>query len=127
MTNQRSLEEVISTNFSVECSHDTFSNSSIPTTAESNRIKIEDPFLYYSNETIRMKTLKMVEVSESDASQERGERKTRLSFELHPSLILEDVMTEIFGDDISWGSGHDVEDNAKGNGKTDLLTVLLRW
>eukprot|EP00579_Thalassiosira_antarctica_P005221 CAMPEP_0201892820 /NCGR_PEP_ID=MMETSP0902-20130614/37317_1 /ASSEMBLY_ACC=CAM_ASM_000551 /TAXON_ID=420261 /ORGANISM="Thalassiosira antarctica, Strain CCMP982" /LENGTH=101 /DNA_ID=CAMNT_0048424413 /DNA_START=53 /DNA_END=358 /DNA_ORIENTATION=+ len=101
MTDQRSPEEVMSTNSSVEGSQDTFSNSSIPTTAESNSIKTEDPFLYYSNETIRMKTLKMVEVSESDASQERGDRKTRLSFELHPSLILEDVMTEIFGDDIS--------------------------
>ena len=122
MTDQRSPEEVMSTNSSVEGSQDTFSNSSIPTTAESNSIKTEDPFLYYSSETIRMKTLKMVEVSESDASQERGDRKTRLSFELHPSLILEDVMTEIFGDDISWGSRYDVEDNAKGNVKTDILT-----
>lgn len=54
----------------------------------------KDAFLYYSNDAVRMKTLKMEEVSE----EEKGvavERKQRLSFELHPSLVLEDLISEL--------------------------------
>eukprot|EP00584_Thalassiosira_punctigera_P000714 CAMPEP_0172530010 /NCGR_PEP_ID=MMETSP1067-20121228/3900_1 /TAXON_ID=265564 ORGANISM="Thalassiosira punctigera, Strain Tpunct2005C2" /NCGR_SAMPLE_ID=MMETSP1067 /ASSEMBLY_ACC=CAM_ASM_000444 /LENGTH=149 /DNA_ID=CAMNT_0013314153 /DNA_START=99 /DNA_END=548 /DNA_ORIENTATION=+ len=70
--------------------------------AESSCVS-KDAFLYYSDDQIRMKALKLEE--NQAASTERGsnqfERKTRLSFELHPSLILGDMMDELLNEDES--------------------------
>lgn len=76
-------------------------------------LKVRDPFLYYSNGKIRMRELRLQDM-ENDSSDDRSsssslssqdksmvacERKTRITFELHPSLVLEDLMRELFEDD----------------------------
>ena len=80
-------------------------------------LKVQDPFLYYSNDQVRMKELRFLQDEEVDSSDDDSSytslsnqaqptttycaRKTRISFELHPSLLLEDLMTddEFLGDD----------------------------
>lgn len=76
-------------------------------------LKVLDPFLYYSNDKIRMRELRLQDVkndssddlssSASPSPQEKStaacERKTRISFELHPHLLLEDLMRELFEED----------------------------
>ena len=71
--------------------------------------RYDDAFLYYSNDDVRIKTLKMAEdptpeqVSEpqqrSISTSSASERKTMISFELHPSLIMEDVLADLCDDD----------------------------
>ena len=87
----------------------TSSDSNSLTTAEKKNntktvldIKAQDPFLYYSNDTIRMKTLKLEQVTNKDHDvvssrdqQHPVKRKTRHSFELHPSLLLDDLLTDL--------------------------------
>ena len=59
-----------------------------------------DAFAYYSNDQVRIQTLKLWGRSsnnnqeEPQSQQQHQERKTRISFELHPSLILEDILNE---------------------------------
>lgn len=58
-----------------------------------------DPFLYYSNDRVRMRELRLEdEEEEEDSSDEQStnscERKTRLTFELHPSLLLDDDLID---------------------------------
>ena len=61
-----------------------------------------DPFLYYSNDRVRMRDLRLegveVEDSSNDGQQEQSTssivRKTRITFELHPSLLLDDLMDD---------------------------------
>jgi hypothetical protein len=74
-------------------------------------LKVQDPFLYYSNDQVRMKELLLQDDDSSDdessptslSDQEQqtttSVRKTRISFELHPSLLLEDLMDELLLDD----------------------------
>ena len=72
---------------------------SSPTRAEAKH----DAFSHYSNDVTRMNTLLMKEVPKSQRQQRviPQERKTRISFEVHPSLILEDLLfDEVVGDDI---------------------------
>lgn len=66
-----------------------------------------DAFLYYSNDEVRINALKL----RGDGSRDNHEthleveveRKTKLSFELHPSLLLEDLFDgvddDMFGDE----------------------------
>ena len=77
--------------------------------------KVEDAFLYYSNDQVRMKELLLQDVEDDSSDDEPSStsvsnqeqsttscvRKTRITFELHPSLLLEDLMNddELFGDD----------------------------
>mmetsp|Transcript_39045 Transcript_39045/g.66585 ORF Transcript_39045/g.66585 Transcript_39045/m.66585 type:complete len:157 (+) Transcript_39045:88-558(+) len=76
--------------------------------AESSRFttlqkhKSDDPFLCYSDDTVRLKILKYEEVDETSLSEVKAKsstrvRKTRLSFELHPSVLLEDFLDEMYG------------------------------
>jgi hypothetical protein len=74
------------------------------------KTKLEDPFLYYSNDDVRMKRLMgkdnnstATQDSHDDGSQGRVQdsagtgyitRKTRLSYEVHPSLFFEDSQDE---------------------------------
>ncbi|KAK1733179.1 hypothetical protein QTG54_016156 [Skeletonema marinoi] len=55
--------------------------------------KNEDPFMYYSHQETRMNAL-LLSSGENDAqvARESQVRKTRISFELHPSLLLEDLL-----------------------------------
>jgi hypothetical protein len=81
-------------------------------------LKVQDPFLYYSDDKNRMKELRLQDTSSSSSSSEDDDsasstaddehtpsstcvRKTRISFELHPSLLLEDFIMgdELLGDD----------------------------
>ena len=67
-----------------------------------------DAFLYYSNDDVRMKKL-LLKDNESDSNEEAREeqqaipqaveRKTRISFELDPLLIMEDELLAMFDDD----------------------------
>jgi hypothetical protein len=69
-----------------------------------HHLKVQDPFLYYSNDQVRMKELQLQEEDSSNEAstslsiQEQhtttSVRKTRISFELHPSLLLEDFLLD---------------------------------
>ncbi|KAL7543083.1 hypothetical protein ACHAWF_007322 [Thalassiosira exigua] len=73
-----------------------------------------DRFLYYSDNDVRLRTLKMVEAHGADVFKDGPrpvscERKTRMSFELHDSLIMEDLLDEMCSDDdMSAGDGCDL-------------------
>ena len=58
--------------------------------------KSDDPFLFYSNDDVRMSALKLKEVSETERP---TERKTRISFELHPDLVLEEMADSLYDSD----------------------------
>ena len=58
-------------------------------------VKDRDPFLYYSDNEIRMKTLKGEAVSSADWKE--CPRKTRLSFEIDP---LQGMFSELYDDDL---------------------------
>ena len=75
---------------------------------------IRDSFLRYSNDEVRLKALMLPSSSSSikmqAPPQQRVERKTRLSWELHPSLLIEDIL---LGSDFHYDSnedGIDIED-----------------
>jgi hypothetical protein len=57
--------------------------------------KHEDPFMYDSHQETRMNTL-LLGKDENDDDEQVGRetvvRKTRISFELHPDLLLEDFL-----------------------------------
>ena len=82
-----------------------------------------DAFSYYSNNQVRIRTLTLADRSnnnqeETQPQQHHEERKTRISFELHPSLILEDLIVEgLFDGD---------EDDAGIDDILDLLQDNLR-
>ena len=62
--------------------------------------KQEDPFMYYSNQERRMNAMlhKDNDVpATATNNNEKVVRKTRLSFEIHPSLLFDDI---IFGSDL---------------------------
>ncbi len=57
--------------------------------------KHEDPFMYYSHQETRMSALLLSndnDETDGQVARESHERKTRISFELHPSLLLEDLL-----------------------------------
>ena len=70
---------------------------------QANPERDNDAFSYYSNDQVRIRTLKLWGKSsnnnqEEPHQEEVAERKTRISFELHPSLILEDLLDELAED-----------------------------
>ena len=70
-------------------------------TRNSSRTKLcmYDAFLHYSNDETRMNTLMLKEAPKCQRQQRvTQERKTRISFEVHPSLILEDLLFDNDGD-----------------------------
>lgn len=102
-------------------------------------LKVLDPFLYYSNDRVRMKELHFEDVEEEDSSDDASstslsnqeqstsscERKTRITFELHPSLLLEDLMDDLSNDD-----SHDdldaILDASSNSGGDDVFINSLR-
>lgn len=95
--------------------------------------KSNDPFLYYSNDEIRIKTLKMNEDPLSIELQglakmatNQTKRKTRISFEMHPDAVMGledmlDVIGDITEDDIDFDLG--LDDSIT---ETDLFRELLQ-
>ena len=73
--------------------HDGGSNPPIERPRRKLVRKQEDPFLYYSNQETRMNTL-LTTGGENDerAVQESDVRQTRISYEIHPSLLIEDLI-----------------------------------
>lgn len=76
----------------------------------------QDAFLRYSNNEFRMNTLMLSSSSSRSSiktqasSQQRVERKTRLSWELHPSLLIEDMLLDADFNHDSNEDGIDIED-----------------
>ena len=58
--------------------------------------KHEDPFMYYSDQETRMNELHLNGDNDNDeqVARESDERKTRISFELHPKVLLADLFHE---------------------------------
>ena len=84
---------------------------------ESEHADKVDAFLLYSNDDVRMRTLSggMVRADqESTSTETEGEggtrkRKTRISFELHPSVFTENLL---LGDDSSLSDFDDIQEDA---------------
>jgi hypothetical protein len=107
-----------------------------PCTSTSTNKNERDSFLHYSNDEVRIRTLMMSEEGDSNSSSSAEaeenvvrppaqplERKTRISFELHPSLILDDMLLndEQFASSID-GSGRSDSDTTL----DDLLQELMQ-
>eukprot|EP00984_Skeletonema_dohrnii_P024128 scaffold13221_cov123-Skeletonema_dohrnii-CCMP3373.AAC.5 len=106
--------------------------------------KVEDAFLYYSNDQVRMKELLLQDVEDDSSDDESPPtsvssnqeqsttscvRKTRITFELHPSLLLEDLMNdELFGDDTDFDDKLDELLLAKqdSDAEDDVINALRR-
>ena len=75
---------------------------------------IRDSFLRYSNDEVRLKALMLPSSSSSikmqAPPQQRVERKTRLSWELHPSLLIEDMLLDADFNHDNNEDGIDIED-----------------
>ena len=56
--------------------------------------KHQDPFLYYSDQETRMNELHLNDDNDDRVIRESDLRKTRISFELHPKLLFEDLFQE---------------------------------
>jgi len=69
--------------------------------ALTSSLRVSDPFLYFSDQERRMAylTYRNKETQEKSATSKRcvvgEERKTRISFEVYPSVILEDLLLEM--------------------------------
>ena len=63
--------------------------------------KQEDPFMWYSNQETRMNAMLFkdsdVPAATATNNNKKVVRKTRISFEIHPSLLFDDI---IFGSDL---------------------------
>jgi len=63
--------------------------------------KQDDPFMYYSNQETRMNAMLLkdsdVPAATATNNNKKVVRKTRISFEIHPSLLFDDI---IFGSDL---------------------------
>ena len=60
-------------------------------------MKQQDPFLFFSNDARRIRYLTGAPAQKFTANQHLPvvERKTRISFELHDSVILEEILSEL--------------------------------
>ena len=97
------------------------------TPANSSNNKSGDPFLYYSSDEVRMNALKLNphpgrNVPEQEPKTE-VERKTRLSFELHPNLLLEDILLDDLDGD---GNAIDTFDSQQPLGSGELAMLLRK-
>ncbi len=70
---------------------------------DADTLRTTDPFLYYSNDAVRLRTLKYTTpVSDEELRQLlhatiASTRKSRISFEMHPTAVLEDELMALFG------------------------------
>ena len=79
----------------------TNSNSSTEVSGHDFHLKQQDPFLFFSNSARRMRHLFGAPGQELATSNHEPvvERKSRISFELHYSVILDDILSELDGVD----------------------------
>jgi len=99
---------------------------------ESEHADKVDAFLLYSNDEVRMRTLSsgLVGVGadqESTSTETEGEggtrkRKTRISFELHPSVFIEDLLLAGDDDDSFVSDFDDINDNEEEAVKVKAMT-----
>ena len=79
--------------------NDASSREDLSTDTAAVSTRRRDPFLYFSNQDRRLAYLTHDlndDVNpQEDAFVEQDERKSRLTFELHPSLLLEDLLEEM--------------------------------
>ena len=102
------LSIVVPTKFSPQ--DKCYNNLTSPTSTDAKY----DAFLHYSNDQVRMNKLMLNDTTDSDGTtknetepqqqqctnQERKTRLTRISFEIHPSLLLEDLFdNDLYGDE----------------------------
>ena len=88
--------------------------------------KSDDAFLYYSNDEIRLKAMKLQKVPETVRTSDIKERKTRLSYEVDPLLAMEDMLDDIFDEDEEFDMSDLIVDfPSKDSSKADLLKQLL--
>jgi hypothetical protein len=91
--------------------------------------KHEDPFMYYSHQETRMNALLLRSNDENDeqVAKESVDRKTRISFELHPSLLLDDLFLEdqYLGAEVLNGPRLQSADNSGGDGMIEELRRLF--
>ena len=81
--------------------------------------KEEDPFMWYSNQETRMNAMLLKDsdipaTATATNNNKKVVRKTRISFEIHPSLLF---------DDITFGS--DLEDQDDDDGYFDFIQALF--
>ena len=84
---------------------------------ESEHADKVDAFLLYSNDEVRMRTLSSGLVganqqsmsTETEGEDSTRKRKTRISFELHPSVFIENLL--LAGDDFFVSDFDDINDN----------------
>ena len=57
--------------------------------------KRDDPFMFYSNEANRLSTLLLRHEGNGGELIRPIERKTRISFEVHPDLLLSDMLSDM--------------------------------
>ena len=84
---------------------------------ESEQADKVDAFLLYSNDDVRMRTLGGGQVganqqsmsTETEGEDSTRKRKTRISFELHPSVFIENLL--LAGDDFFVSDFDDINDN----------------
>ena len=70
-----------------------------------------DAFLLYSNDDVRMRTISGgVLGADQESTSTESNRKTRISFEIHPSVFIEDIL---LADDVDDSLNHgDTDDNS---------------
>ena len=86
---------------------------------ESEQADKVDAFLLYSNDDVRMRTLGGGQVganqqsmsTETEGEDSTRKRKTRISFELHPSVFIEDLLLAGDDDDSFVSDFDDINDN----------------
>ena len=95
-----------------------------------------DAFLLYSNDEVRMRTISsgVLGAGQESTSTEGGTRKTRISFELHPSVFIEDFLladADDNADDSLYGEPDDISEEdvvealSNGSHMNALVSYLL--
>ena len=71
------------------------------TTRSANNLKEEDPFLYFSDNARRMAYITGSNKAHHYSSFDTAtvERTSRVSFELHPSVVMEDILLDMLDED----------------------------
>ena len=69
------------------CPADTGAANKVKSVQDTTVCKSDNPFLYYSNDDIRLKKLKLEEVPDT-VSVKNQTRKTRLTFEMDPFAVI---------------------------------------
>ena len=97
---------------------------------ESEHADKVDAFLLYSNDDVRMRTLSGGQVganqqsmsTETEGEDSTRKRKTRISFELHPSVFIENLLLAGDDDDSFVSDFDDINDNEEEAVKVKAMT-----